>query len=1716
MKILLLAIALLASACGPKTPSKSAQKPSSEPVVIEQKEIVLTVNNETEAEVVSFGTFQSSAASKGARITISNSTGGNVTLNNLKQSIEAWDNSTNLPNSVTVTNDTCSNKILRKPPTNPSACYMDINVTYNEGLDNNILTIPLRGTDVLTSPTMQLVVDISETYLQSEALITAGESLIKSTEVLNFGVLALNTSSTKRLYISNLSTIVSIPAPPVPALPDGVSVVRNTCSIIPKLASCFMDFKYTHQPTNLNSIIEFTSTQLNEGQKTLQVSSTNLQNNITGDEPKISLSYQNFSDTNSVGGRYIRRITATNLSNLVSYTFGANEISQSITSPFSILRNNCDGYTIIKEKSCYVDLLFEPTTENQQAQLTINLPNANVSQTVAAGPPLVACTVSNSGISNASEVSGTQPSCSVVSCSANYDKVGNSCVAQACVLSDFSNAATLAGDKAIGCSIATCSSNYTLSMGACSPTLCTSSDIENSATVSGNKVTGCTTLTCSSGFSKVGNSCVTSNVTRVCQSQPAQSSGGLESSIDGGVSYGVCSNFICNNNYSVSGSSCIPTLCTTADVLNSASVSGDKTTACVAESCISGFSPVGGSCVTSNITRACQDQPSQSTGGLQSSTDGGVTFGVCANFTCNTNYEVSSNSCAPQSCNLGDYPGAATISGNKVTGCVVDSCSSAFQEVQSNSCVYKIPSGSIAFAQTVTQSQTNNQLNVTAINTQSVQFYSDAICSAEVGLPLPLSSSYQMNLSAGDGIKDTYVKLINGNQMSPCYTASIELDAEIDVIPTTISLIGSMENDSTGNSFFKIDDNFNISEISTNINQKTRSQSLGLMSFYGNDLLFIMDTDKYGSEVYRLSEGSTSPQLVTYDPSALNRYGSANSPLVIHNGYAYFNSRTIDNSSLRCAAVDLGNYSNKSFFSSSCNNLTVANGSLYATMVFDASTGAELVRLNGLTMELVADINPGALGSSISRLVAVGTDLYFTARNPTVANTPGSGLEIFRYNTITNAVNVYDTIVGATGAVITGFNVYNGNLFFREGNIVKRYNTSNNQVTTIISNGNNHQLDSERFIGLGDSVYFVSNGTSSLGTEVIRHVLSTGVSSVIDLTVGSSSTTPAQIKTDGVNIYARSSSKIFKYTVANQQIQDLDLTTPSSGVVNTVNTMTVDSNNIYYIATQSSQTGFGTEFFKYSISTGQKTFINICDDSVKTCSGALSGFPQDIKIKNNDIYIVGGNNIVGKNEIVKINNVNNTFQIIDANKMKAGIRENEEAYPIDHIIADGKILFSGEDSNGNNKLYVKTIDSTDDAIELNLPTPYLNNDPTNFYQSENYVYFGAQVAQTEEKVFQYNKLTGNIVPIEFPFNQSAQSRNYTTFADGKYYLTLDNGPIYVYDEVSNQISSNLIYITYDPSVDSAFSFETYKNRFCEDQLLPPEELQPCLDNTPFPTPYIISGFINNPVVFHGTLYLAGAIHRWNSSENQSEYVGEGVYRYNPATNTVTLLTPETDGINPNLRFDPLEPINTENHLIWISQSFPQQVFHVYKNPLGNLTEELISFMDTVFGSSSFPVFAIEDSQKDMYFTDPRTDSTLYKLQYGEYNSIQAFAGPGVFDIQQLVTNAEIEANQPIRGISDLGTEILFQYGSKLLKCPKLPSICSVIPSPQGVTTAPIGGLYRLGDSIIYSQGESDSTYNTGDYERKLYRLELDDNSITELLFNGDGLHIKSELKEYVE
>jgi ELWxxDGT repeat protein/VCBS repeat-containing protein len=189
------------------------------------------------------------------------------------------------------------------------------------------------------------------------------------------------------------------------------------------------------------------------------------------------------------------------------------------------------------------------------------------------------------------------------------------------------------------------------------------------------------------------------------------------------------------------------------------------------------------------------------------------------------------------------------------------------------------------------------------------------------------------------------------------------------------------------------------------------------LTVIGTTLYFTANDGNFGSELWRLNQGETTPTRLTN----INTAGNSNpSDLTVFNGTLFFLA-TNDTSITNIYRIDGTTPTIVGTGYTSPSQLTVVGNTLY----FTANGDGELWRSNGTTTTLVRAISPSA---DISNLVAVGNQVYFTA-------TDTNGTELWRSDgTAAGTTRVSDLNPGAGSSNPNNLVNLNGALYFVASN----------------------------------------------------------------------------------------------------------------------------------------------------------------------------------------------------------------------------------------------------------------------------------------------------------------------------------------------------------------------------------------------------------------------------------------------------------------------------------------------------------------------------------------------------------------------------------------------------------------------------------------------------------------------------------------------------------
>jgi ELWxxDGT repeat protein len=165
----------------------------------------------------------------------------------------------------------------------------------------------------------------------------------------------------------------------------------------------------------------------------------------------------------------------------------------------------------------------------------------------------------------------------------------------------------------------------------------------------------------------------------------------------------------------------------------------------------------------------------------------------------------------------------------------------------------------------------------------------------------------------------------------------------------------------------------------------------------------------------------------------------------------------------------------------------VLNGKLYFS-ANDGTNGLELWAYDGVTTPaMVADINPGSVGSDLANLLVHNNKIYFGATNPTV------GDELFVYDPATNIAQSVTNIEAGPGSAFPGkITVFNNKLYFSAytstlGAELYMYDPTTNTTSLVadISTGPTNSTPDDLMVA--DNKLYFSAMTATYGRELYSY-----------------------------------------------------------------------------------------------------------------------------------------------------------------------------------------------------------------------------------------------------------------------------------------------------------------------------------------------------------------------------------------------------------------------------------------------------------------------------------------------------------------------------------------------------------------------------------------------------------------------------------------------------
>ena len=396
--ILLLTLLLAFVGCsdsskGPESLNNVGDTPSGE-VVTDTIFLEIQNNDTSDNENVIFRELSNPTSTQFNRITITNKTGGNIFLKDLKTEVDSL-------GFFTSGSTNCRTRLR-----NNRSCYINVTVNWDLGLVGQQQQLNLT-TEEGNGAYVFLVATVNQQYTTDEANL--GSLIVKDRDVLNFGTIRSgDTAPVRRFYLLNTSETITLDTPTV-SLPSGVNLVENQCGATLKpLKSCavIVNWPYNGEVGSNKKFFEsITFTSSNMEDLDLDVTSIHA---ATPDAGVASLTITNasFPQTITGGQTYNRRVFVANPS-ATAYFFTEDQI-QGIYSgqPVTVLDNTCNNGAgggdkrLSPGERCFFDLSWTPSTDTDYIQLTINI--ADSSHIVEGGPaPLAEVACSDSGIASA-------------------------------------------------------------------------------------------------------------------------------------------------------------------------------------------------------------------------------------------------------------------------------------------------------------------------------------------------------------------------------------------------------------------------------------------------------------------------------------------------------------------------------------------------------------------------------------------------------------------------------------------------------------------------------------------------------------------------------------------------------------------------------------------------------------------------------------------------------------------------------------------------------------------------------------------------------------------------------------------------------------------------------------------------------------------------------------------------------------------------------------------------------------------------------------------------------------------------------------------------------------------------------------------------------------------------------------------------------------------
>ena len=400
---------------------------------------------------------------------------------------------------------------------------------------------------------------------------------------------------------------------------------------------------------------------------------------------------------------------------------------------------------------------------------------------------------------------------------------------------------------------------------------------------------------------------------------------------------------------------------------------------------------------------------------------------------------------------------------------------------------------------------------------------------------------------------------------------------------------------------------------------------------------------------------------------------------------------------------------------SSPNEFTLYREQLYF-VAQDALHGRELWRLDAAGKpELVADIRPGSIGSVPSELVEFRGKLYFKAFHPDY------GAELWAYDGQTVSLQVIDILPGTQGSAPRFLAAFNEQLLFIALSPLSR------MLTFFTYDGENEPREllagltspDPRFIVFQDRVYF-SAADRIHGTELWVYDGENAPQLVADLLPGPSGANPFDfiVLGDQLLFFAQTGTGIGLWRYDGTEAPQLVMRIARRIEADNKNTLCVLGDYLYFAASDFAQ---GIELWKYN---GKDAPHLVADIN----PGSFGSEPHNLTVYQGRIYFFASDEPIVFGAPTKL------FYLDETDKPQLVAEHFRGASNPHMLMFNGKLYFVANDGDYGNELW--SYDGQIAQLVADIHPGRSSSNPLRFKAFNDKLYFAAQNAPNDQELWE--------------------------------------------------------------------------------------------------------------------------------------------------------------------------------------------------------------------------------------------------------------------------------------------------------------------------------------------------------------------------------------------